>query len=603
MIPREVIDEIVSRADIVDTINTYVTLKRAGSNYNGLCPFHSEKSPSFTVFPATRSFYCFGCGAGGDVISFVMRAENLDYPSAVELLAQRVGVKIPEDDRRTYGGMKKDDGVSRKRIFAMNLEAAKFFRACLFDPKIGAEGMRYLRERQLSGATIKHFGLGFSPNGFGALTDYMHSKGFSDEELITGFLCGKSQKTGKGYDYFRNRVMFPIIDTTGNVVAFGGRVMDDSKPKYLNTSDTPGFKKSRNLFALNYAKDAGKDEFILCEGYMDVIVLHAAGFTNAVATLGTAITPEQARIMAKYVKKVVISYDNDDAGQRAAARAMQILGEVGLDVRVLKMSGAKDPDEYIKKFGAARFGELVTQSRTGFEFKLEKILSKYDISTEDGKINASKDVKDVISDYSSSVEREVYIARASKAIGIPTDALKSDVYRMRSKKIRDFRKNESKQAINSAKNFGDRINPESVKNVRAAAAEDALIGLLLLYAEHRHAVSVGKVKLCADDFFTDFGRRAFDAIMELDGTEKGFDFSLLGNYFSPEEMGRLERDKMNRRDVAENGEKVFAEAAETLRNEKQKARESEAGDKFAEIKRKKESMEQKKNSNKNTLNT
>ena len=184
MIPREVIDEIVDRADIVDTINTYVTLKRAGSNYNGLCPFHSEKSPSFTVFPATRSFYCFGCGAGGDVISFVMKAENLDYPSAVELLAQRVGVKIPEDDRRTYGGMKKDDGVSRRRIFAMNLEAAKFFRACLFDPKIGAEGMRYLRERQLSGATIKHFGLGFSPNGFGALTDYMHSKGFSDEELV-----------------------------------------------------------------------------------------------------------------------------------------------------------------------------------------------------------------------------------------------------------------------------------------------------------------------------------------------------------------------------------------------------------------------------------
>lgn len=593
MIPREVIDEIVSRADIVDTINTYVTLKRAGSNYNGLCPFHSEKSPSFTVFPATRSFYCFGCGAGGDVISFIMKAENLDYPSAVELLAQRVGVKIPEDDKRSYGGIKKDDGVSRRRIFDMNLEAAKFFRACLFDPEIGAEGMKYLRERQLSGATIKHFGLGFSPNGFGALTDYMHSKGFSDGELIAGFLCGKSQKTEKGYDYFRNRVMFPIIDTAGNIVAFGGRVMDNSKPKYLNTSDTPGFKKSRNLFALNYAKDAGKDEFILCEGYMDVIALHAAGFTNAVATLGTAITPEQARIMAKYVKKVVISYDNDDAGQRAAARAMQILGEVGLDVRVLKMSGAKDPDEYIKKFGAARFGELVSQSRTGFEFKLEKILSKYDLSAEDGKIGAAKDVKDVISDYSSNVEREVYIARASKAIGIPADALKSDVERMRAKKIRDFRKNESKQAINSAKNFGDRVNPESVKNVRAAAAEDALIGLLLLYAEHRNAVSSGKVALCADDFFTDFGRRAFDAIMELERSEKGFDFSLLGGYFGSDEMGRLERDKINRRDVAENGEKVFAEAAETLKNEKQKARESEAGDKFAAIKRKKESMEQK----------
>ena len=238
MIPREIIEEIVYRTDISDLIGSYVTLKRAGSNMNGLCPFHSERSPSFTVFPNTKSFYCFGCGAGGDAITFVMRAENLDYPSAVEFLASRAGINIPQDKSETG-----NNGIGRKRIYEMNLAAAKFFRQCLFDKQLGAEGMRYLVEkRKLSLSTIKRFGLGYSPNNFGALTSHMKGLGFTDEELIVGFLCGKSQKTGKPYDYFRNRVIFPIIDVTGNVIAFGGRVMDDSKPKYLNSSDTPDRK-------------------------------------------------------------------------------------------------------------------------------------------------------------------------------------------------------------------------------------------------------------------------------------------------------------------------------------------------------------------------
>ena len=347
MIPKEVIEEIRYRCDIEDVIGSYVTLKRAGSNRNGLCPFHSEKSPSFTVFPATKSFYCFGCGAGGDVITFIQRIENLDYVGSLEFLAARAGISIPNDS--SY--MEKET-LTRKRVYEMNLEAAKFFRACLFDPTLGRDGLEYLTERRrMSGAVIKHFGLGFAPNDFGMLTRHMKQKGYTDEELYAAFLCGKSQKTGRPFDLFRNRIMFPVIDTAGNIVAFGGRVMDDSKPKYLNSADTPGFKKSRILFGLNYAKDHCAEQMILCEGYMDAIAMHAAGFQNAVATLGTAITPDHARLLSRYTKRVVINYDSDEAGQRAANKAMALLDEVGLEVRVLKLTGAKDADEYLRTYG------------------------------------------------------------------------------------------------------------------------------------------------------------------------------------------------------------------------------------------------------------
>ncbi|MBR4296444.1 MAG: DNA primase [Clostridia bacterium] len=590
MIPREVVEEIVYRADIVDTIGSYVTLKRAGSNYGGLCPFHSEKTPSFTVFPATRSFYCFGCGAGGDVITFIKRVENLDYPSALEFLAERVGITIPQDRANERGEL-----LNRKRIYEMNLEAAKFFRNCLFDPKLGQEGMQYLKSRQLSGATIKRFGLGVAPNSFGMLTDYMHSKGYSDEELIKGFLCGKSQKTGKSYDYFRGRVIFPIIDVSGNIIAFGGRVLDDTKPKYLNSSDTPGFKKSRNLFALNYAKDACSESLILCEGYMDVIALHAAGFSNAVATLGTAITSEQARIMAKYTKKVIISYDSDEAGQRAANRAMKLLEEVGLEVRVLKMNGAKDPDEYIKKFGSERFRQLLGQSKTGFEYKLENVLAKHDISIPQEKIKASEQLCDIIAGVTSSVEREVYIARVAESLSLTAEVIKNDVERRRSKEIRAQRRKESRDAMNSAKNYGDRINLDSAKNVAAASAEEAILGLLLIYEEHRTAVEKGKVDVCADDFFTAFGRRVFEEIMALQSTEKGFDFSLLDEKFNSDEIGRITRYKIGRHELRENGIDVLTSSVETLKKEKQRMSEKSGDDPFATIKRRQQNAADRKN--------
>ena len=375
-IPREVVEEIIRRNDIEQVIGSYVTLKHAGSNMVGLCPFHSENSPSFTVFGSDDHFYCFGCGTGGDVITFIMKMENVDYPTALEMLAKRAGIEIPQTADNSYG----ERGVKRERVLKMNEAAARFFRHCLTKEPCGEEARQYFKKRGISEGTSKQFYLGYAPNDFGKLTNYLKSLGFTEEEMVAGFLCGKSQKTGRAYDYFRNRVIFPIVDTSRNIVAFGGRVMDDSKPKYLNSSDTPAFKKSKNLFALNYAKGFCAEQLILCEGYMDVIALHQAGFPNSVATLGTAITEEHARIISRYTKKVIISYDSDEAGQKAANKAMLLLGKVGVEVRVLKMQGAKDPDEFIKKKGAEAFKSLLTESRTGFEYKLEAVLSKHDIS-------------------------------------------------------------------------------------------------------------------------------------------------------------------------------------------------------------------------------
>ena len=561
-IPREVIEDVRNRNDIVDVISSYVNLKRAGSNYNGLCPYHNEKTPSFTVFPATQSFYCFGCGAGGDSISFIMKAENLEYIPAVEFLARRVGINLSysEDDNSA--------SRQRKRILDMNLCAAKYFRACLMDQNVGHIGMKYFsKERGLSMSVIKHFGLGYAPDSFGGLTDHLKKHGFTEEEMITGFLCGKSKKNGRAYDYFRNRVIFPIIDTSGNVIAFGGRVMDDSKPKYLNSSDTPAFKKSRNLFALNYARHNCSERMILCEGYMDVIALHAAGFENAVATLGTALTSEQARMMAKYTKQVLIAYDSDEAGQRAATRAVSMLTDVGLDVRILKMNGAKDPDEYIKKFGKDNFRALLDAGRTGFEFKCDSVFAKYDLSIAENKVKAASEMCDYISDIWSEVERDVYITAVAAKLQTSRDGLKNDVERQRKKKIGEYKNQVSREVKLSAMGVGDRVNPDAAKNIRATAAEEAVLGLMLIYDEYRAGVSSGKYKLASEDFVTAFNRRVFEEIMQLE-ENGGYSFSLLGEVFNTDEISRIQSMDVKRRMLTDNGSEVFAKCIEALKEQK-----------------------------------
>ncbi len=560
MIDNQIIEEIKSRNDIVDVISSYVGLKRAGSNMHGLCPFHSEKTPSFTVFTGTQGYYCFGCGAGGDVITFIRQIENLEYVPALEFLAKRVGISLPEST------FKPQSGFDRARMMNMNRDAARFFRECLFDESIGGDAMRYLQKRGLGAATVKRFGIGFSPNSFSALTRHMQALGYSEEELVAGFLCGKSRKNGALFDYFRNRVMFPIIDVSGNVIAFGGRVMDDSQPKYLNSSDTPVFKKSRNLFALNFARTACSGELLLCEGYMDVIALHAAGFSNAVATLGTALTQEQARIMSRYTKKVLISYDSDAAGQKAANRAIGILGEVGLDVRVLKIKDAKDPDEFIKKFGAEKFSEMLLGSRGKFEYNMDSVLARHDIAVPDEKIKACHELCAMIADIYSNAEREVYISAVSEKLDIPKESIRSDIDGILKKKKREYKKQESQNIIRKSAGFGDRVNPDFAKNVAAARAEEAVLGMLILYPEHRRAVCDGKILLTEDDFFTDFGKRVFKSVIDIEKSG-AFDSSMLGEMFSPEEQGRIMHMQLLRSQLSDNGESVFCDSVKILRQE------------------------------------
>ena len=592
MIPREIIEEIRYRNDIEDVIGTYVTLKRAGSNRNGLCPFHGEKTPSFTVFPNTKSFYCFGCGAGGDVVTFIQKIENLDYRDALEFLAKRAGVQIPQDSRNDYP----EKGVSRKRVYEMNLEAAKFFRSCLFDANIGTECMRYLTEkRKLSGAVIKHFGLGFAPDDFGMLTRHMKAKGFTDEELYTAFLCGKSQKTGRPFDLFRNRMVIPVIDVTGNVVAFSARSLnpDEKSKKYINTSDTPAFKKSRILFGMNFAKNHCAEQMILCEGAMDAMAIQAAGFENAVATLGTAITEEHARLLARYTKRVIINYDSDEAGQRAAYKAMRLLDEVGLEVKVLKLTGAKDADEYVHTYGAEAFRKLLGESRTAFDFKMENVLALHDVATPTGKINAAKELVAIIAQTASSVEREIYITAAAARLGISTEVLGNDVKRYRTKMAREYKQKESRELQMSARNFGDRVNPDAAKNPAAAAAEEAVLGLVMLYPEHRRAVCDGGVELTAEHFFTALGKRAFEKICEMEKSEQGFEFSALGEHFTPDEMGRFIRLQQDRQALSDNSTQVLESAAAALREAHQRQTERDTGDLQSELARRRAAMKRK----------
>lgn len=579
-IPKNVLDEIEQRSDITDVISSYVTLQRAGSNLKGLCPFHSEKTPSFVVYPASNSFYCFGCGAGGNVFSFVMKAENLDFAGAAEFLANRVGIRLPQD------GYREEDEytVSRRRVYEINLAAAKYFRACLFDPAIGAEAMNYLSgQRRLSAAVIKHFGLGFAPDSFSAFGEYMRAQGFGEEELRQSDLLSHSEKSKRCYARFRNRVMFPIIDTSRNIIGFGGRVMDDSKPKYLNSSDTPGFKKSRNLFALNYAKNNCSDSLILCEGYMDVIAMHAAGFENAVATLGTAITQEQARIIARYTKKVILIYDSDEAGRKADERAMRLLSEVGLEVRILKLKGAKDPDEFIRNFGRARFLQELRGSQSGFEHKLDTIIAKYDITESEGRIRATREVCDVIAASGSSVEREVYIAAAAERLSLTTDSIRNDVERARRRLYNELKKKQSRDAVSAAKHYGDSVNLDAAKNVAASGAEEVIIGMMLLFEEYREAVVSGRVALDTEDFFTAFGKRAFGEICRLQSSEGGFSRAMLFQDFSADEQGRLTALEQARSQLSDNSMKVFGEAVGALKNERVLRAAESGGDKLAAI--------------------
>lgn len=521
------LQELKYRADMYSVASRYVNLRKSGRVYVGLCPFHSEKTPSFNVFEDTQSFYCFGCGAGGDVITFIRRIENLDYVDAVKLLAQMYGLEVPDETA--------DDKTSilRKRILEINRVAARFYHSCLKSPD-GAPGRAYFKKRLLLPSTITHFGLGYAPAKWDALLSHMRGLGFRDDELRAASLV--SVKDGRAFDKFRNRVMFPIIDLQGNVIGFGGRVLDDSTPKYLNSSDTPVFKKSRNLYALNFAKGSQENGLILCEGYMDVIALHQAGFKNAVATLGTALTPEQSRLMARYAQDVVISYDSDEAGQKAAQRAIKLLTEVGLSVRVLRIEGGKDPDEFIKTHGADKFKLMLEKSGNHIEYRLSQVKSKYDLSLPDQKVKCLNEMESVLATVESAIEREVYAGRIAEEMDVSKENLLYEINRKVAQLTKRQQRSELRQEIAGTRGINDRINPEKSRYLRAAMAEETLI--VLLYKNPDFLKTLDEI-IKPEDFITEFNRKVYSAEREMILEGGAPDLAKLGVVLTPEEIGKV----------------------------------------------------------------
>ncbi len=417
MIPQDYIQELIARTNIEELIGGYTQLKRAGRTYKGLCPFHSEKTPSFIVYPDNQSFYCFGCGAGGDAITFVKKINNLDYVESIKLLAGRAGMKLPEEDD-TQGRM-------RSRVLALNRDAARFYYQCL-NSEQGIEARRYWRGRGLSDATIRRFGLGYAPDSFRETFCHLKGMGYTEEELLAAGIAKKSEK-GNLYDVFRNRVMIPIFDIRGNVIAFGGRNLGDEKPKYINSPETLVYKKSHTVFALNVAKKSDVRRYILCEGYLDVISLHQAGFDTAVAACGTALTADQVRILSDYADEVVLCYDSDEAGQKATARAMELFAPSTAKVTVLTLPNAKDPDEFIKRRGAQAFAQLIDGAGNTLEYKMAKIKEQYNMTLPDGRVNYLKDCIKLLAQEATPTEQDVYAGRLAQETGVDKKAIEKEM--------------------------------------------------------------------------------------------------------------------------------------------------------------------------------
>lgn len=525
------IQEIKARSDIADVISSYVNLKKAGRNLIGLCPFHNEKTPSFNVSRENGFFHCFGCGVGGDVITFIRRIENLDYVDAVKFLAQRAGLSMPEDNR--------DDGLSslKTRIYEANREAARFYHRQLYAPT-GQNALEYLRKRGLTEKTIIHFGLGYSPPSRFELVNYLKGKGFSSTELIAANLANESRK-GYPFDRFSDRVMFPIMDLRGNVIAFGGRIMSDIKPKYLNTSDTPVFNKSRNLFALQFAKNKANGQLIIVEGYMDVIALHQAGFENAIATLGTALTQEQAIIIKRYCDDIIICYDADDAGQKATARAISILRPTGLNIKVLTVPDGKDPDEYIKTHGeqgSARFRLLLEKCGNDVEYRLHKLKKNYNIDITEQRVAFLTEAAKLIASLDNNIEQDVYISRLSEELNVEKSAVRQQVTKYYKRNVREADKKEQREIQNIMSARNDKINSEKFYNLRAANAEEALIALMIFNPDIANTICS---KTLSEKFITSFDRKVFEVLKGRILEGKDITLADISGEFSNDEVSQI----------------------------------------------------------------
>lgn len=505
MIPHEYVEEVVRRNDITDVVASYVQLRHRGRTHTGLCPFHSEKTPSFVVYPETQSFYCFGCGAGGDVITFIKKINNLDYVEAVKYLAGRAGMPMPEEDDKV--------GRLRSRVLSVNKETARFFYEQLNAPTEEAAAARaYWRGRGLSDSTIRRFGLGYAPNDFRALRMHLRAKGFTEEEMLAAGVEKRSEK-GNVYDAFRGRVMTPIFDLRGNVIAFGGRVLGNEKPKYINSPETLVYKKSKAMFALSIAKKSTSRRYILCEGYMDVISLHQAGFDTAVAACGTALTAEQVRLLAEYADEVVLCYDSDEAGQKATARSLGLFSESPVKVSVLNIPNAKDPDEFIKKFGRDAFDRLLNGTSNAIEYKIQKVRSKYDITRAADRVEYIKEVIRILADGVSPTERDIYAGRLAEETDVAKAAilnqLDAAVKAGRRRKQRQFERDLLNQGLGSdIKLPYNTMNSEKALGV--ASAEQQLVAAMV---KNPDFISTVEKRLAPEKFLMEDMGEAYRAIL------------------------------------------------------------------------------------------
>ncbi len=528
-IPHSVIEEIKYRSDIESVISSYISLKRRGKNLIGLCPFHGEKTPSFTVYPESASFYCFGCKAGGDVFTFIKLIENIDYIDSVKLLAEKAGVTVTEDGN--------DDALHKLRntIYEINREAARYYHSYLMSPE--GEGCRnYYVSRGLSLQTIKKFGLGAAPDKWDGLLKHLSAKGYSTQDIYLANLVSKSAK-GTYFDRFRNRAMFPIINVRGNVVGFSGRRLSENKneAKYVNTSDTQVYKKSQNLFGINIAKNYCSDSLILVEGNLDVISLHQAGFMNVVAPLGTAFTEEQAQMLSRYTNEVIICFDSDEAGQTAVEKALILLGKTGVSVKILMLPVGKDPDEFLKSHKPSDFQKLIESSVPATEYKLLKAANSVDVNSDESRLKYLNNAAEILAATDDSITVDFYISKLSKNFGVSKTAIQSKISQIRKKKTSKAQKREFSQIVSPTVDRND-VNPEKYGNERGAKAEERLLSVLI---KHPDLVGVVNEKLPTDKMITSLNKRVLMTIVSQLSTSQSFEISLLHNEFTAAEIGYI----------------------------------------------------------------
>lgn len=566
--PEAFLEELSARNDIADVVSGYVRLqKRSGANQFGLCPFHGEKTPSFSVNTERQIYHCFGCGKGGGVINFIMEIENLSFPDAVRFLARRAGMEVPEDAQDEQRGR-------RTRMLELNREAARFFHAQLTSPA-GRPAQEYVIRRGIT-AMVKPFGLGYAPDSWQSLLDAMSAKGFSRAEIIEAGLA-RPGRNGGAYDYFRNRLMFPVIDVRGSVIGFSGRILGEGEPKYLNSPDTLVYSKSRSLFALNLAKKSKNGYILLAEGNIDVVSLHQAGFDSAVASLGTSLTSDQARLLARYTNEIVIAYDSDAAGKKAAQRAISLLQPLDMKVRVLQVPDAKDPDEFIQNRGSGAFQELIEKSGNQIEYRMRQIEEPFDLKTDEGRSGYLREITKLLASLPTDTEREIYGRRAAEKIDVSWSALETDIARTRRKKLAEARKRQNREETAPLRAIQPQSRELRYENARAAAAERGVINLLFRFPDR-----FGSVRLTGGDFSNPVLGRLYDTLTARLRNGQSFAPAVLGEQLSQEEMGLL-TDIVHRDEVPpQRAEEAMNDYIRKIQEEKDKTLRRDDPRKYAE---------------------